>query len=71
LAIDPSGELRFWGSRDNNRIRRETLEKPPQSWDRMPPGSPLVFTNRESVSYIAVIGARVYDPTLALHLGNR
>jgi hypothetical protein len=66
--VDSDGELRFWGFQDNDRIKRDTLEKPPQSWERMPEGSLLVFTNRVEVSHTAVIAARMYDANLASRL---
>ncbi len=63
--VDGSGELRFWGFRENSRDRRSISPKPPQSWQRLIEGTRLLFIGRERLTYTGVIGAILYDPALS------
>jgi hypothetical protein len=68
--LDGANELRFWGFRENSRIKKDMPVRPPQSWARMPPGTMLVFVNSVNVSHTGVIGGRIYNPVLSEALWN-
>jgi hypothetical protein len=65
---DASGSLHFWGFRENSRDKRDVAPRPPQSWQRLVPGTMLVFIGRGRTTYAATIASIVFDPQLSQEL---
>lgn len=64
-AVEADGRMHFWGFRENSRDRSSSSPKRPQSWQRLHPGTVLVFVGRGRPTYTAAIGGISYDPGLS------